>query len=290
MSSRRSQTTSPISGEMGIDAVASKLFEHTGCSNMEEYVDLMKSQSLATVRNLRTGSITVTPKRQVRRLTFDRELVETLEPYVKEAIDCELGEYADVQIEKSHGDGLYYNGGEAGRHGWHVDEPPKTSPGKGYIYHSFILCLASNLSHEDDGATSVLVEGKKVSYPTNVPGNFLAFAATTPHMVQPVVARGGIPSNPWKYVTKDKRGRVTHIPMGGTSGEFVLKLKFDVWIRPYTIPIETGIGVDGAFAGAGGGGYDYDYAEDLYDDSMPWWEKEGYGSYTDACNGYEEDW
>lgn len=256
--------------------ITSVLFEHFKCSNIEELINIMKTQELATVKNLRTREIGISTKRHVKRLTFGKDIVDKLTRPVEQIItgftDYKYM-YSDIIVEPSHGDILFYDGESIGRHSMHIDEVPKKSPGSDYVYNSFILCLSSDVSHSDDGTTIVIVEGKKTTYPTNIDGNFLIFSSCNPHMVSPVCARSKIPENPWKYVTKDKKGSLVNIPMGGTSGEYVLKIKLDVWIRHP------------------GSGFDLDDIEyeDYYDDEDTIKYK-GYSSYMDACNGYDCDW
>ena len=231
MSSRvNSNNFSPKTGYTDSNAYLTSIFKNDlECNSIPELIEIMKQEELAPVKNRRTGEVKVSSGRHVRRITFDSDTVESLLPLVNSDLDkiLEPGDY-NRYVELSHCDLLFYDGNEQGHHDFHTDEVPP-NPGT-YKYHSLIICLSSKISSSDDGATIVEVDGKKITYPSNRKDNFLLFPAENRHCVLPVRSRKTSDKNAWFRVERNNRRRLVHIPVKGDSGEYVLKLKFDVWV------------------------------------------------------------
>ncbi len=211
-----------------LNSIFTKVLE---CDSISELIKIMKEEKLAPVKNKRTGVIKVSPGRHVRRITFNRETVSVFLSLINRDLAMMLSsDDYDYYVEESHADLLFYEGNERGHHDFHTDEVPFNSHYPKYRYHSLIICLDSKLSARDDGATVVEVDGKNITYPTNRKNNRLLFSSEQRHCVLPVRSRKTTDKHTWYSVERNNRGRIVYVPSNGDSDEYVLKLKFDVWI------------------------------------------------------------
>ena len=277
------------------DAFKRHLMTICDTNSIEELVEYMAEQPIAPVQDLETGVTRISDKRHVNRRTFGSETAGLL-GYIYNILDEFIPGY-ELDIEASHSDLLLYRADESGRHGWHIDTVPERPSGipENAVWHTFIVCLASNVSDPDDGCTVIGTPDGPVTFPTNIPGMGLLFKSTEPHMVNPVVAR----ENPWTIVTRNTRGKPSHVPDVINTG-YVLKFKCDVWITPYdafeTYDLSYGVSSTSCDEEEE---EEWDEQEHELEeeelepwweregyDSEPWWSKEGYASEIDACNGY----
>tara|TARA_B110000977_G_scaffold144069_1_gene182887 strand:- start:100 stop:915 length:816 start_codon:yes stop_codon:yes gene_type:complete len=202
------------------------------CNSVPELINIMKEEELAPVKNRRTGVVKVSPGRHVRRITFGYATVDKFLPQINSDLATILSsDDHDYYVESSHCDLLFYEGTERGHHDFHTDEVPYNFRYPKYTYNSLIICLDSKISSRDDGATVVDVDGKNITYHTNRKNNYLLFSSEKRHRVLPVRSRKTTDKHAWHRVERNNRGRIVHLPIQGDSDEYVLKLKFDVWIR-----------------------------------------------------------
>lgn len=206
---------------------------------LEQIKERMMEERKAVISSMRTGTTFVDmEKRDCNRLTFDRDVMETLHDQILNIVfDDSLKlpiDKRDVRLEMTHGDILYYQ--EGGFFEYHRDGDIRDDISDEYDQYSMILCLDSGETDRFEnysGCTSVIL-------PTINKLIYDQFIKQTKVTIKQSVRMDvhTYPQTCMKNYFVVFPSNALHKSHSIVRGDFKLALKFDVFIKKRVFTLE----------------------------------------------------